>query len=133
MKTNPVIYAVLLLLAVSCGTLDPAGVYQGNKTLYTMDTTIMTPLNTLDAFCSWELQYRVLLSKNPAIKRAADTIRAQTPKWAQEAVRLRDVYAAIPTEENKTNFQKALAVLNQAAIDALTMLNSNATLTVKGK
>lgn len=131
MKTHPLIYILIALLLAGCGTLDPTGVYQGNKGLYAADLTIATPYDTLDKFLQWELQYRPLLVSKPEIKKVADNIRMNAPMWFTNAVALRDAYAANPTDANKSAFDTALSVINKALIQAMDLMTASATLTAK--
>ncbi len=117
---------VALLLAVTliggctngCGTLDPQGVYQGDKFLYDADLTITTGYEVMHRFVTWEYQNRETLKGTPGIKAAADKVRAGAKDWVSSALKLRDAYKADPTDTNRKGLQKALDVIRQAVVEA---------------
>jgi hypothetical protein len=104
--TRPMILALLFrlewlswatcasLFFAGCNTtLDPAGVYKGDKVLYEADNTIVTSHDLLQDFVNWEANNRTVLQKvSPEIQKFADTIVAQGPMWFSSAAALRDAY-----------------------------------------
>ncbi len=130
------IYGALLIGFVGCqgcgtlapGTPDKPSPYGGvdatgamktpDRMLYDADFAIATAYDALHGFVTFELQNRAALAGTPAIKEAADKIRAGSPKWFASAVAVRDAYAGNPSAENRTALQKALDVLAQAIVEA---------------
>jgi hypothetical protein len=118
MKNKILILSLVLMLCPflnGCGTLDPAGSYSGDKTLYAADLTITTSYDLLHKFVSWEYTNRAALASNPEIKKSADTVRAKSEAWFADAEKVRDAYAALPSPENKTALVTALSVLQAAS------------------
>ena len=105
-------------LLAGCGTLDPAGIYKGDKTLYTSDLALGEAYDALHAFVQWEYDNRAALASQPAIRQAANQVRAQSPKWFSAAMALRDAYASAPTAANRDALVGALAVIQQAVSQA---------------
>lgn len=126
MKTKLQLVPLLALLAIlaGCGTLDPTGVYKGNKVLYDADQVIATSYDILHTFVVWEYQNRKLIN-NPQVTAAADNIRVNAPRWFASAIALRDTYKANATSANATALQTALALLHTAVSEANTWLASN--------
>lgn len=119
MKHNVVPSFVLLALALltaGCASLNKAGVYQGNKTLYAADLAIASSYQMIDGFLKFEQQARGSVSED--VTKAADRIRAQAPMWFNSALALRDTYKGDPTQTNADNLQKALDVLRTAVAEA---------------
>jgi len=113
--------ALTLLVGVpctqtGCGTLAPSGVYQGDKTLYDADFAIAGSYDLLHSFVTWEFKNREALTTMPAVKEYADKVRAGARQWVTSAIACRDAYAASPSAENRTNLQKAIAVLREAVV-----------------
>jgi len=114
-----VIAAGLSLAALTgCGTLDPAGVYHGDKPLYTADVALTGAYDALHAFVRWEYENRAALASQPEIRQAADRVRAQAPQWFASAMALRDAYAATPSTANQSALASALAVIQAAVTQA---------------
>ena len=107
-----------LALLTGCGTLDPAGVYHGDKTLYAADQVLADAYDALHGFVQWEYDNRAALAGQPAIRLAADRVRAQAPQWFHSALALRDAYAANPTAPNQDALTSALAVIQAAVSQA---------------
>ena len=97
-------------------TLDPAGVYQGDKVLYGAEKTITTAYKSFDSFLKWEETYRAALPVE--VSRAADVIRLNAKKWIDSAIALREVYAANPTAENRKKLDVALSLIDAALSEA---------------
>lgn len=112
--------AIALSLQVACVNsdrpLDPAGVYAGDKILYTADVTITGAYDTFDTFTKWEFDNRAALSKWPEVKNAADYVRANAKAWIDNATNVRELYRNFPTPENRDSLKTALVVL-RAALD----------------
>lgn len=113
----------LLLLAplvlLGCRSLDPNGIYAGDKILYTAERTTRGAYDTLNAFVSWELENRAALADRPEITQAADAIRRNARQWIDDAIAMRDAYAANPRlEQNRSNLERALVTLRQALATA---------------
>ena len=115
-------FPLLLLLAASlaaCGTLDPAGAYKGDKTLYSADVTLTTSYDTIHAFVTWEYANRpTLVAITPAIRLSADAIRAQAPMAFARALAVRDAYASSSTAQNASALGTALSVLQSLVSQA---------------
>jgi hypothetical protein len=112
-------------LVAGCGSLAPGGVYQGDKVLYDADQTIATSYDLLHTFVTWERDNRPALASQPAIKRSADSVRSNAPKWFSAAVACRDAYKANPGAGTLAPLQQSLAVIHQAVIEATGLLTSN--------
>lgn len=108
----------LLYGLTGCGTLEPAGVYQGDKVLYSADLTITTSYDLIHTYVSWEKENRAALQTWPQIRQSADVMRAKAPQWFSTAHALRAAYASSPTPENRDALQTALNVLHTALSEA---------------
>jgi len=121
-KVIPLLFAVLsaaLFLSGCAGSnrqLDPAGVYAGDKILYTADATITGAYETLDTFVAWEHKHRAGLSKWPEVRSAADYVRTNAKTWIDNAITVRELYKNFPTPENRKSLEGALVIL-RAALD----------------
>lgn len=111
-----VAFAVVLL--AGCGTLDQAGVYNGDKALYSSELTITTSYDLLHTFVQWEHDNAAALKQFPQIHAAAENVRANAKHWIASANALHDAYVAAPTTENGAALQKALDVLRAALNEA---------------
>jgi hypothetical protein len=89
-----------------------------DRVLYNADFAIATAYDALHGFVTFEFQNRAALTNTPAIKQAADKIRAGAPNWFASAVAVRDAYAGNPSVENRTALQKALDTLQSAIVEA---------------
>ena len=128
MKKLPILLALAFLAAAvpvlntGCQSpsvqVDPAGVYHGSDFLAQTDLAITSAYSVLDAFVNWELTNRPLLAGQPQITKAADHIRANAKKWFNSASALRDAYAASPTDGNRANLQRSIAVIQAALAEA---------------
>lgn len=58
---------LLALGLAGCGTLNPDGPYQGDKTLYDADVAIATSYDLIHTFVTWEHQNRDTLKAKPEI------------------------------------------------------------------
>ena len=111
--------AIFLSAAFSgCGTLDPKGVYAGDKVLYDAELAINTSYDLIHTFVTWEKDNRAALAKWPEIKSAANQMRAHAKEWFSTAHALHDAYAANPTETNRESFLAAVAILRTALNEA---------------
>lgn len=121
-KIIPFLLVALLGLSVTgCANstkLDPAGVYAGDATLFNADQVIVGTYDVFNTFVTWEYTNRLALSGTPAIKQAADNVRAHGQQWIQSASALRDAYKVSPTADGKTKLLAALTVL-QAALNEI--------------
>ena len=113
------------LLLAGCGSLDPAGVYQGNLALYQTDVALASSYEVLHGFVQWEYDNRAVLSSTPAIKAAADRVRTGAPQWFGSALALRDAWQTNPSSTNQTSLQEALAVIQQATVEAISYMATN--------
>lgn len=114
-------------LLTGCGSLDPSGVYQGDKVLYSADLALGSSYDVLHGFVEWEYQNRSTLTNTPAIRHAADQVRTSAPGWFGTALALRAAYHDNPTSANQTALQQALAVVQAAvtqAVGYMTVSNS---------
>jgi len=101
------------------GGVDATGAMKTpDRILYDADLAIATAYDALHGFVTFELQNRAALASTPAIKQAADKIRAGAPKWFASAIAVRDAYAGNPSTENRTALQRALDILQQAISEA---------------
>lgn len=98
--------------------LDPAGAYQGDKTLYNADKVISESYDVMSSFLKYEYSNRAALQATPEIGKAADNIRDNAQRWIKSAVALRDSYATNPTSENRSKLDQAVSVLRQAITEA---------------
>jgi hypothetical protein len=99
--------------------VDTNGVSQPLTGLYTTDVSINASKTVLQGFLQWELSNRPLVQAQwPDVTKYAIKLSNDAPKWLQSAVRLRDAYKANPTAENKSAFDAAMDVLNQAVTEA---------------
>jgi hypothetical protein len=112
-------------LLAGCGSLDPTGVYQGNTALYQTDVALASSYEVLHGFVQWEYDNRAAMSSTPAIKAAADRVRAGAPQWFGSALALRDAWQANPTSTNQASLQQSLAVIQQATLEAIGYMTTN--------
>ncbi len=115
---NFALLVALLLSLQGCGTLDPAGVYKGDAVLYHSELGITTSYELIHTFVEWEMDNRTILSKWPEIKKAADDMRKNAPRWKATADAMHDAYEAYPSDTNKQALEKALAILKTAMTEA---------------
>lgn len=114
-----ILAALVAVLATSCGTLDPAGVYSGDKVLYEADTTIDLSYVIVNEFLLWEETNRGALEMTqPEVKLVANKIRLSYPKMIATAIALRDSYEQYPNQGTKDALMSALAVLRTATAEA---------------
>jgi hypothetical protein len=106
------------LTFTGCGTLDPAGVYQGDKVLYDADILISTSYDTVHAFVLWEFNNRATLASMPEIRKTADAMRIQYPIAHKAALNARSAYLSSKSAPNATMLSQALAVLRQTMTTA---------------
>lgn len=121
--------SVLFIAAflTACGTLDQAGVYGGDKTLYQADLTINTSYQALDAFVTYEYTNRALLVNNPEITKYADYIRKQSPRWFQTYFALRSAYVSSKRAGDQQKLLAAVAVIQAALTQATAYLAEHQT------
>jgi hypothetical protein len=99
--------------------VDTNGVSQPLNGLYTTDVSINASKTVIQGFLQWELANRPLVQAQwPDVTKYAIKLSNDAPKYLQSAVRLRDAYKSNPTAENKTAFDAAMDVLNQAVTEA---------------
>jgi hypothetical protein len=116
-----VLLAFAALSLIGCnGTLAPAGIYHGDKTLYVAESTLPASYAVVDAFLKWELASRATLPVN--VTAFADNLRRNYPQWNDSATALVEAYKANPTPDNKLNAEKALALISTAVAQAATYL-----------
>jgi hypothetical protein len=115
------------LMLAGCGTLDPAGVYQGNQALYQTDVALASSYEVLHGFVQWEYDNRAALSSTPEIKAAADRVRTGAPQWFASALALRDAWQTNPSSTNQTSLEQSLAVIQQATAQAISCMATNPT------
>ncbi|MGO8675111.1 MAG: hypothetical protein ACLQVX_04480 [Limisphaerales bacterium] len=115
------------LMLAGCGTLDPAGVYQGNQALYQTDVALASSYEVLHGFVQWEYDNRAALSSTPEIKAAADRVRSGAPQWFASALALRDAWQTNPSSTNQTSLEQSLAVIQQATAQAIGCMATNST------
>jgi len=117
MKTHLILLFAALAL-IGCRSIDPAGPYKGDSKLYAQDVGIRAAYDTVHTFVLWEYQNRKALTANPEIRKSADYMRTNMPKWMGTSIALRDAYAAVPSTANLAALQQALAVLKAAMTEA---------------
>jgi hypothetical protein len=88
--------------------------------LFQIDASIQEAVDGLESFVDWEYLNRAALAQWPAIKKAADAVRANTPKWAAAVEKQRDAYAAMPNVANQT----ALEIILKQGVTALSQAQS---------
>lgn len=118
--------AVLFVaIPAGCGrtTLAPAGVYQGDKTLYAAEKAITSTYKEFQTFVKWESQWRTVLPAE--VSQSADRVRLGAKKWIDTASELRDAYVRTPTTENKDKLQLALNIIDAALREAAKYMNDN--------
>lgn len=113
-----VVVAALSFGAVGCRTLEPGGVYNGDKVLFEAETTIVTSYDLVNTFLKWEQENRAVLQTWPEIKKYADKLRTDYPHWHRTAVVIRDAYALAPNETQAAHLQKSLVLLRAALTEA---------------
>lgn len=129
MKRNIAI-GMMALFAVAasmtgCGTLNSAGPYKGDKVLYDADLVITTSYDVVHQFVTFEEANRAALASNPAIKAAADSLRARMPGAFASALSVRDAYAVSATAANASALQTVLDVIRAMAVEATKQLVAN--------
>lgn len=104
-------------ILVGCVTVAP-----GNDPLVVRaEQTTKIAVSLFDSFLKYEYQNRTLLAKvDVEIKKQADNIRANAPKWIEDARVLTKAYKFNRTPENKANLLTVLSVLDSA----LTIVNN---------
>lgn len=102
---------LFLLIIEGCGTLDPAGPYQGDKALYSADVLLATSYDTIDSFLVWETKARGTPACPKAATQAADALRKDAPKAFSDAWAAREAYASVKNDANSTALQKTLSVV----------------------
>jgi len=114
---NYVATLVASFLLVGCATVAP-----GNDPLVVRaEQTTKIAVNLFDSFLKYEYQNRTLLAKvDVEIRKQADHIRANAPKWIEDARVLTKAYKMNRTPENKANLITVLSVLDAA----LTIINN---------
>lgn len=111
------------LLESACSTtLQQPGPYNGDQYLYATDVTITSAYSILNAFVKYEYDNRAALAGNPAIRQAADDVRAHAKQWISSAIAIREAYAANPTTANKASLDQAITVLQAALNEAVKYL-----------
>lgn len=114
MKIKSVFISVLLLVAplsfIGCnGTLDPTGVYAGDKTLYNADLTYNAAYAAVDTFLKYETANRGTAAAPASVTASADELRLKWPAIKDAYFATRDAYSANKSNSNLTSFTKALA------------------------
>jgi len=124
---NLVAVCLLVVSLWGCASrpLAPGGVYNGNQVLYEADNAITTGHAVLQDFVTWEANNREVLSKYPEIKKLADAVYTDGPKWFASAAVVRDAYAANPTAENADKLKSSIDILKAAIHEASNYLTSN--------
>lgn len=122
----PAASAILLLLlpvmtlSMACRSLDPEGVYAGDKILYTAEKATVDGYDTLHAFVKFEAENRAALPREATA--AADNIRTNAERWVRSAQLARDAYVAVKSEPNRLKLKQSLVILRAAIADALRYL-----------
>lgn len=108
----------------SCKRLEPAGVYKNDMLLYTADGIIISSYNVVDEFLKWETANRKSIS--PEITKFADELRDKYKIWQDSALSIRDAYKDNPTNENRTEFLKALDTLSKVGTEIIRLKTTTA-------
>ncbi len=108
---------ILAAVLTGCGHLQTPGPYNADKVLYDADLLIASSYDLLHNFVTFEFQNRAILASDPAIKQAADRVRAGAPRWFGSALALRDAYKASPNDPNKTALLAALDIIRAATAE----------------
>jgi hypothetical protein len=99
--------------------VDTNGVSQPLSGLYSTDVSIDASKRVIQSFLQWEQANRPLVQAQwPGVTSYAIKLSNDAPKWLQSAVALRDAYASNPSAANKSAFDAAMDVLNQAVTEA---------------
>jgi hypothetical protein len=101
-----------------CRNLEAGGVYDEDQALYNAELSIVTSYEVIDTFVKWEETHRAALKPWPEITKAADHIRVNAKQWFATANAARDAYVGDPSEQNRDNLLKALAVIRVALTEA---------------
>lgn len=119
MKKIKSIVSLLLTCVVftACGpqgcqrTLAPDGVYQSDNFVFESEKTITDLHGTFQTFINWEAKNRAALAQWPEIRKTADTIYNDAPRYFQSASNLLEIYKKSPTKDNRDKANAALVVL----------------------
>ena len=103
------VLALFLLPACQNRPLAADGVYEGDRFLYESHKTIDTSYQSIRSLLLWELQHEDTLPAS--VISAADTIRDEAPQAHQAALAAVDLYAGMPTPENKDAVQAKISAL----------------------
>lgn len=101
-----VLFAFLSTFFAACGTLQSGGVYNGDTTLYRMDSTAATSYQAIDAALKWETPIYKTLS--PAAQAAFNKVRIDAPKAFKTYLTLRAAYVANTSSSNLTKLQQSV-------------------------
>jgi hypothetical protein len=100
-------------------SLDPAGVYGGDKILYEADQALANSYDAMDVFLQWEFNNRNAIGVvTPAMHAAAENIRLNAPEWFRSLTKVRKAYAADPSPENRLKLENALGIVRAAMTEA---------------
>jgi hypothetical protein len=111
----PVLLAVLFVGA-GCRSLEPGGVYEGDKFLHGVEVSTVAAKGVLDAFLEWELECRERLPVEVSV--FADEVRDKAPRYFASAIALRDAYARDPGPGTKKELRRAMGLLRGIALEA---------------
>ena len=111
--------ATLALALSGCATtLNPQGIYRGDKVMYQAELAIPATYNVVNSFLIFEENNRAALSGWPEVKKFADGIRKTYPSAEATAHVMLNAYKANPNPGNAENLTKALDVLRAALTGA---------------
>lgn len=103
-------------------TSDPN--YRGDAILYQAERTTVNAYKLMDAFATWELNFRSVLPVE--VSRAADVMRKNGRNWINTAIAARDAYAASPGDPGKKDaLNTALNVIDVALSQAAIYMADN--------
>lgn len=132
-KLTSILLIPFILILASCGTLNPEGAYKGDKILYNADKVIVTANDSFQAIVSWEFENKDIIKQNwpeiaSKLKKVTDEIRLNSDIWLETAIKSRDTYEAVKTEENANVLRKSIDVIKNVLKIAVT-LTAQTTLT----
>lgn len=110
---------LIVLCLLGCQrTLAPDGAYQGDKALYEAENALVTTHDLLQLFVTWEKDNRESLASIPEIRKLADRIVDEGPRWFTSANALIEAYKADPSDANKAKMQLSIDLIRAVVREA---------------
>lgn len=102
-----------LVLLMGCAALQSGS----DPIVVRAEQVTKASVKVIDSFLRYEYNNRaLLLSVNPEIKKTADKMRAEAPKWILEARKVTKIYKINRTPANKANLDTVIKVLEEAVL-----------------